>query len=149
MSPVCPFSFCLQGVMVASILCILSIHVGYRSCDTRPYRSRHAIAYAGCMTVALAKPVDRVYASRPSYRQRLWLQRATPEIIGHLVQFSREAGHGLGNALYKVAKVAKWSTQSTRNIGNKVARIQARLDTLFGSPLPSTVPRRVRGWARE
>ena len=44
-------------------------------CDTRPYRGRAPTAYLGCMTVALAAPIDRVYSSRPSHRQDLWVQR--------------------------------------------------------------------------
>ena len=67
-------------------------------CDTRPFRSRTATAYAGCMAVVPTAPIDRAYGSRPSYRQGLWLRCPTCEIVGHLVQFSREAGRGLADS---------------------------------------------------
>ena len=49
----------------------------YEIPDTRPFRGRPAPRYADCMTVALARPIDRAYISRPRYRQGLWLRRET------------------------------------------------------------------------
>ena len=69
------------------------------ACDTRPYRGRTPTAYAGCMTVVPAAPIDRVYSSGPSYRQGLWVRRELLFFDEILVPWSREAGHGLGNAL--------------------------------------------------
>ena len=56
----------------------------YLTCDTRPLRHRPPTAYAGCMTVVRTAPIDRVYSSRPSHRQGLWLGRQTCEFDGHL-----------------------------------------------------------------
>ena len=109
--------------------------------DTRPFRERPSSAYAGCMTVVPTAPIGRVYASRLSYRQRLWFRRTTFDFVGHLVQLSREAGHGLANTLYKVAKVARLSMRFTRNAGNKVARFNGRLATLFARSRPSPAKR--------
>ena len=66
--------------------------------DTRPFRGRPAIAYAGCMTVVRTAAIESVYSSGPSHRSGLWVGRPTCEFVGHLVQFSREAGRGLAQS---------------------------------------------------
>ena len=93
---------------------ILSIDVDSLIADTRPFRGGAPVAYAGCMTVALAAPIDRVYSSGFSYRQDLWLRRELLKNEGILVSWSQEAGHGLGNTPTKVTKNARSDGRSTR-----------------------------------
>ena len=83
--------------------------------DTRPYRGRGAIAYAGCMTVARAAAIDSAYSSGPSHRCGLWVGRPTFQIDEHLVQLLLEAGHGL------VQGGARCSRCSNRALGLLVA----------------------------
>ena len=65
--------------------------------DTGPFRGRALPAYADCMTVALAQPIDSVYSSEPSHRSGLWLRWETLFSWSSWSPWSREAGHGLGN----------------------------------------------------
>ena len=69
-----------------------------RRSDTRPFRGRRGIAYAGCMTVVRTAAIESVYSSRPSHRYGLWLRSPTFEFYERLVQFSQEAGHGLAHS---------------------------------------------------
>ena len=94
------------------ILCILFIPV---SCDTRPFRGRPAIAYAGCMTVVRTAAIDSAYSSGPSHRCGLWVRRPTFQIDEHLVQLLLEAGHG------PVQGGARCSRCSDRALGLLVA----------------------------
>ena len=58
--------------------------------DTRPLRERPIPAYAGCMTVIPAAPIDCVYSSQHSYRYRLWLRRQLLKSLATLFIFRRK-----------------------------------------------------------
>ena len=45
--------------------------------DTHPFRGRPCVRYGGSMPTVPTAPIDRVYTSRLSYRQGLWLRRET------------------------------------------------------------------------
>ncbi len=83
-----------------------------RLCDTRPFRGRRAIAYAGCMTVVRTAAIESVYSSGLSHRSGLWLRSPTFEIYEHLVQFSWEAGHGLAHSGARCSRCSRCSNEA-------------------------------------
>ncbi len=93
-----------SGAQRSPALLAREILSGCPSTDTRPFRGRAPAAYVGCMTALPVPPIDRVYSSRPTYRQRLWLRPRTFEIIEHLVPLLLEAGRGLPHAITRCSR---------------------------------------------
>ena len=114
-------------------------------CDTRPFRGRALPAYAGCMTVVPAAPIDCVYSSRSkpvcnlSLWESLWVEGSSG---GNFCFRWPPCPLGRGKQAVawetpptKAAKVAKWTGRFTRGPATKGARIHGCWPPWSGSAL--------------